>query len=102
MDKTNRGFDYSSFTDLYGTECNLQKSSLATEEAIWLGVADAEPKIMASKAAANGVSTGETTGWVSYPIPEDVFINTRMHLNRVRAAALLPLLQRFVDTGDLT
>ena len=35
-------------------------------------------------------------------IPEDVFINTRMHLNRVRAAALLPLLQRFVDTGDLT
>ena len=28
-------------------------------------------------------------------------INTRMHLNRVQVKALLPILQQFVDTGDL-
>lgn len=35
--KTNRGFDLIEFTDRYDKECSLQKSSLATEDAIWLG-----------------------------------------------------------------
>ena len=32
-----RGFDYISFQDDYQFDCSLQKSSLATEDAIWLG-----------------------------------------------------------------
>jgi hypothetical protein len=98
---TNRGFDIFEFTDLYGNECSVQKSSLATEDAIWLGVNAANPKILASEASVYGVATNETCGWVEYPVPRCVSMTTRMHLSRYQAAALLPILQRFVDTGDL-
>lgn len=35
--KTQRGFDLIEFVDHYGAACSLQKSSLATEDCIWLG-----------------------------------------------------------------
>ena len=92
---TQRGFDVSSFTDRYGAECSIQKSSLATEEAIWFGVNNPTPMILASSVIDGG------TGWAKYPIHDDVTITTRMHLTRERVAALLPILQRFVDTGEI-
>jgi hypothetical protein len=98
---TPRGFDCFEFDDRYGVRCTLQKSSLATEDAVWFGVNDASPKIMASQAAAHGVQTRETCGWVPYPVPDDVLLTTRMHLTREQVAALLPLLQHFADTGEL-
>lgn len=98
---TGRGFALATFTDRYGAECSIQKSSLATEDAIWFGINDAEPKIMASHAAAFGVHTDETTGWVPYPIPKEVSLSTRMHLTREQVEALLPTLQRFVETGEI-
>jgi len=99
--KTNRGFDIITFTDQYGEGCSLQKSSLASEDAIWLGIDDPSPKIMASQASLHGVDTDTTVGWVEYPIPKEVLISTRMHLTRKQVAELLPFLQRFVDTGEL-
>ncbi len=99
--KTVRGFDILEFTDRYGAKCQIQASSLATEEAIWFGLEDAEPKIMASQAGAHGVVTTENCGWVAYPIPDAVSLNTRMHLTRDQVEALLPILQRFVDTGEV-
>ena len=99
--KTSRGFALAEFTDLYGAKCSIQKSSLATDDAIWFGVDDADPKIMASQAKSFGVETQETTGWVSYPIPDEVLLTTRMHLNRKQVAKLLPVLQKFVDTGEI-
>jgi hypothetical protein len=100
--KTNRGFDVIEFTDRYGDTCNIQKSSLATDDAIWFGVADACPQIMASDALEAGVDTEETTGWVPYPMPKNVLLTTRMHLTRELVAELLPILQRFVDTGEIS
>jgi hypothetical protein len=35
-----RGFKYADFKDLYGNDCSIQESSLATEDAIWLGLDD--------------------------------------------------------------
>ena len=96
-----RGFANGEFTDYYGESCTIQKSSLATEDCIWLGLEEAEPLIMASNALRNGVISDKTTGWVEYPIPKDVFINTRMHLSREDVKKLLPLLQKFVDTGEI-
>lgn len=93
--KTNRGFKTIEFKDRYESICSLQKSSLATEDCIWLGVNDAQPQIMASKTVAGGC------GWVPYPIPEDVFLTTKMHLTRNQVKKLLPHLQKFVETGDL-
>lgn len=98
---TSRGFGLLEFSDLYGARCNVQLSSLAEPEAIWLGVESAEPQIMASQAAACGVDTKETVGWVPYPIPDQVLLTTRMHLSRAQVTTLLPILQRFAATGEV-
>lgn len=36
--ETNRGFALIYFKDRYGSKCSLQKSSMASEPAIWLGI----------------------------------------------------------------
>lgn len=92
---TDRGFKLIQFKDESNTKCNIQKSSLATEDAIWLGVEDPEPKILASKTKEGGA------GWVNYPIPEDVLLKTRMHLTKEHIEELIPILQRFLDTGEI-
>lgn len=56
---------------------------------------------MAKDAKALGMEVGQDFGWVKYPIPDCVSINTRMHLNREQVKELLPILQKFVDTGDI-
>jgi hypothetical protein len=38
IEATSRGFSRGEFVDRYGEKCSIQKSSLATEECIWLGV----------------------------------------------------------------
>lgn len=98
---TGRNFSLGKFKDYYGAPCSIQKSSLATVDAIWLGVDDADPKVLHSDAKALGIATEATCGWVSYPIPHEVSLRTRMHLTREQVAALLPTLQRFVETGEL-
>jgi len=74
---------------------SIQKSSLATDDAIWIGIDDADPQILASKIKQDG------TGWVKYDIPDDVTFITRMHLNRALAEKILPVLERFVETGEI-
>ena len=99
--KTERGFAYVTFNDRYNTACSIQKSSLATEDAIWLGVNNANPIIMASQAKAFGIETDKTTGWVPYPIPKEVLLSTSMHLNVEDVEKLIPILQNFVETGEV-
>jgi len=92
---TCRGFRLIKFKDLYEAECSIQKSSLATDDAIWVGVTDANPQIMASKTKEGG------TGWVKYHIPDDVLLTTRMHMNRQQVKDILPILKKFVRTGQI-
>lgn len=96
IEKTNRGFKYLEFKDLYKHGCSLQESSLATDDAIWFGIDDADPQIMKSDTPEGG------TGWKKFHIPKEVNLTTRMHLNREQVAELIPILQNFVDTGDVT
>ena len=72
--KTNRGFDRAEFIDRYNQKCSIQKSSIATEDCIWLGV-DINIK---------GEDVGE-----------------RMHLTQEAVRNLLPALNHFIDTGEL-
>jgi len=102
IEKTGRGFSIGEFIDLYGHECSIQKSSLAEEDAIWIGLDDASPKILHGDAKRLGINTSATCGWVDFPIPNEVNLNTRMHLNREQVADLLPILKRFVESGDIT
>lgn len=101
MGCTDRGFPRGQFADFYGNQCSIQKSSLATADAIWLGVDDANPKVLHGDAKMLGIATDATCGWVPYPIPEAVSLTTRMHLSREQVAQLLPILERFVATGEI-
>ena len=56
--------------------------------------------MLASKAGEFGIETQETTGWVSYPIPEDVLLTTRMHLDRKQVEGLIEVLQRWLQKGS--
>lgn len=94
-DKTKRGFDRITFSDYYGDECSIQKSSIMGTDAIWFGINEAKPKLLATS------EQGEGVGWVNYPIHPDVFISTRMHLSREQVKEIIPVLQKFVDEGDL-
>jgi hypothetical protein len=92
---TERGFANIEFTDRYGAKCSIQKSSIATEDCIWLGIDDVDPKIMGKNDA------GQSVGWVKYPIHEDVLLSGRMHLSQEQVRDLLPYLQKFAVTGEL-
>lgn len=72
---SDRGFKYAEFTDLYGSQCSIQESSLATEAALWLGV-DISFKQYSNLGA------------------------TRMHLTQEMARNLIPLLELFVEKGE--
>lgn len=91
IETTDRGFVIARFDDGNGEACSLQKSSAAERDMIWLGVDDPNPQLF----------PGDGTGWHPYPLPENVQCSTRMHLTRERVAELLPLLQGFVETGEL-
>ena len=72
--KTARGFDRAEFLDRYRQKCSIQKSSVATEDCIWLGV----------DVNLEG---------------EDV--EERMHLTQEAAKDLWPALYVFSRTGEL-
>lgn len=97
-----RGFPYIEFKDRYGAPCCLQASSLAEYEkpgtsAVWLGVVDTKPQIMASQAKAHGVVTDKTCGWVPYPIPKEVLLSSQMHLDREQVEALIHRLTNWLE-----
>jgi hypothetical protein len=91
LKRTSRGFYRGDFQDGNGVECSIQESSAAEEPYLWLGCND--PNAMQFP--------GDSTGWHPYTLPENVQCTTRMHLTQEQAAALIPLLQRFVERGDL-
>lgn len=72
-----RGFLKGRFKDRYGAQCSIQKSSLATEDCIWLGC------------------DHETFDQQCRPC------GARMHLTQQMVADLLPILQHFAETGEL-
>lgn len=111
VEETERGFEIINFDDRYGVACSLQQSSLAGDEnelpghtAIWLGPTDANPQIMKSKAKKLGVALppGEVSGWMPYPVPEEVSMTTRMHLDRELVVQLVYRLQTWLETGSFS
>lgn len=102
-----RGFPFLLFKDYYDKHCLLKLSSIALcaqpgASALWFGLLGVDPQIRAIHAAAHGIKTNQTVGWVPFPIPKEVSIATDMHLSRDQIAALIPVLQRWVETGELS
>lgn len=98
--KTLRGFEVQYFTDDYGLDCSIQESS-AVEPHVWLGVHDPPHKIMWDSAEKYGIEVGRKAGWYDYPIPEEVLVESRMHLSRKQAKALAKKLWYFAKHGVL-
>lgn len=65
------------------------------------GLNVAEPQIMARDAIRLGIDTDKEVGWIKYSIPKEVSITTRMHLSREQVKELLPILQKFAETGEI-
>jgi hypothetical protein len=72
---TQRGLLRGEFEDRYGKQCNIQESSLATDEAIWLGI---------EAVSVDGVD-----------------YDARMHLTKQQVRDLLPILRYFARNGNL-
>ena len=94
---TQRGFGIVRFRDAGGNACSLQKSSAASDDYVWFGCDEI------------GLKRFEPyKGWTDVKLENDPpfgvlhAANTRMHLSRKQVEALLPHLQRFVKTGDLS
>lgn len=98
---TGRGFRFYEFKDFNGHECTIQKSSIANENAIWLGLESASPKILHCDATRLGIEHNKTCGWIDYPIPHEVSLNTRMHLTKEQAKELAKMLLHFAESGEL-
>ena len=94
-EKTNRGFSVFDFKDSYGHMCSIQKSSSASEPRIWLGLNKIDGFANVDNRIVN--VDGRT---VKVTLPESVVANARMHLNQEQVKKLLPILQKFADTGD--
>lgn len=91
VENTERGFERLEFTDRYGVKCSLQQSSLATEDAIWLGCNEANPQVF----VPNG-----NPSWRPVPMPDEYIADTRMHLTREQVEGLMFHLQSWLDTGS--
>jgi hypothetical protein len=87
---TNRGFVAIEFVDRNGEKCSLQESSIATENAIWLGCDEANPQVLIPG-----------KGWTKLECPPDTLFNTRMHLTQEQVKKLLPFLEKFVKKGTI-
>lgn len=95
---TQRGFAIGKFKDERGTECSIQKSSSAEKECIWLGA----KKIGLKEFVAYGNPAWKDRDEFDEHTMEHHFsANTRMHLTRNQVKKLIPILQKFVDTGDI-
>ncbi len=86
VEETTRQFQIINFTDRYGTPCSLQQSSIFDDEhaespgatAVWLGV---------------DRQAGKHDGMF------DSSNQTRMHIDRKQAQALVAVLEMWIDTG---
>lgn len=97
---TQRGFAYYEFTEVNGEKCNIQKSSSAMEDCIWLGSKEIGLKgfVPYGNPSWRDVSENQIKQAFGF---QDIIANNRMHLSRKQVAELLPILQKFVDTGEI-
>lgn len=91
LKSTNRGFKLGHFTDSNGCECSIQKSSSVVDR-IWLGIDNPKLTIFEDESMGKYKITD---------LPKTHMVDSRMHLTKRQVKDLIPLLQKFVETGEL-
>ena len=92
---TSRGFSLYEFKERNGSLCSLQKSSIATENCIWFGPNESQITIGYPWKTYTEQQIKEIFGG------KDIVSNSRMHLTQKQVQELLPILQRFAQTGEI-
>ena len=95
--RTPRGFGIRYFKDHNDVECSIQTSSIASDDAIWLGATEIGLKEF--------IAYRSPSAWKNIELEQTVthhhVANTRMHLTRKQVEKILPILEKFVETGDI-
>ena len=106
LKQTARGFDLIEFEDRSNQKCSLQKSSIATEDCIWLGLDKLYIKEFYPMPRETDESwfnvTMEDLDKLKHRPQNEIHGFTRMHLSQEQVKELLPYLQRFAETGELS
>lgn len=108
---TNRGFQLVRFEDTHGNECTIQQSSGIDgtgrgvehpgSSYLWIGVEDPKPLIPKSRASVYGLTPEPGGGFQPYPVPREVTMATRMHLNREQVKTLIARLEHWLHSYEL-
>ena len=94
-DKTHKGFDILYFEDSTNVKCTIQESSASREEKmIWLGADDIGLKHFIAGEGWHDVKLTET-------VKEHYVANNRMLLAQSKVKELLPVLEKFAETGEI-
>lgn len=96
MPKTKRGFSYQEFEDYNGVACEIKKSSVAGDDCIWFGAKEIGLKefVAYRKPPWKEVELEQTER-------HHHIANNSMHLSREQVKELLPILHKFVETGEI-
>jgi hypothetical protein len=98
LEETCRGFAFGIFKDNKGVECSIQDSSLATEEAIWFGVRNANPRKLINNVFQTVNYLIDQDEISSFDLYRDVLFNTRMHLTTKHVKTLIRNFEKFLTT----
>lgn len=101
--KTKRGFGRIEFKDYEGIECSLQQSSLATTNAIWLGMNKPEIKEFypIPRETEESWFDVEDLSPLKHRPQNEIITYSRMHLTQKQVKRLLPHLIAFAETGSI-
>lgn len=96
--QTKRGFDYRKFKDANGVACSIQISSAVRKDClIWFGA----DKI----GLQEFVAFRQPSAWKEVKLEQTIdrhhIANNRMHLTQTQVKKLLPILEKFVKTGEI-
>lgn len=91
--KTARGFGIRKFKDVNGVECSVQESS--SGDNIWLGACEIG---LAVGYPWREISDAEIKAKFGAEVIQS---NRRMHLNIKQVKELIPILQKFVESGEI-
>jgi hypothetical protein len=107
--KSGRGFSKVVFKDSHDKQCEILCSSAIDDtdrgwdnpgtSYLHIGLSGPEPIVLCANAEKVGLQPASSVGWQPYPIPDDVFISTSMHLSREQVAGLIVRLQEWLDNG---
>lgn len=89
------GSKFALFKDLNEQECSLSVSRIETTRAVYFGVDEPEMKIRKRSLTDGSLKN------VDFLPPVELKVSSRMLLTQEQVKELLPMLQKFVDTGEL-